>query len=409
MIFLFLALLFILILALRYFSGRTSIHIDFYFFGVLYYLIIPGVVFNNSLILEGPGIEEWRSESEAFFENSANMYLIYVLGMISSYLLGSIFFSGFTRNQSGVEQMRRREPLRFVVGAFSFLVGTSALLSIYNSMGGLFGGYLSGYDAVSLGSIAASALVLSVFLCLSFANGWKMTRFFVGGVLSVILAVLILSGSRMYVLIPLLSVSSIYLVNTKYLKYRVRALMFFLLALALFSFVGLWRVGELDSDLIFYPFLAEPVFTSYSLISFWEFNDLPVISWGNGFVLGFANLVPSFLWPEKLEYMSSVADSGYEVFVPLGAASVVFGLVSNFGVLGSFFFLFLLGGGLQYLYFIRNNSTYFLCAYVCFVSILPFMFFRDPLFVFFKASFTIALVLFVVYGASQILRISHGR
>ncbi|NMZ24107.1 oligosaccharide repeat unit polymerase [Pseudomonas proteolytica] len=395
----FALLLMLIFLLFRYLAGRITIHLDFFVFGAAYYLVLPGVVFERELIFDMPGIDTWFSTVDRFFADNSVGFLVNVFFWVFSFIVGCAMFRYFIyfapRKSVGFAEgsiLKYRSP-DFVIWAVVVFLLFVFFYYLVIGRESLFSGYTVSYDSYILGGISTVSLLLyGVYLSLVNyrARGLKL---FILLVLSAVWLTLLLSGSRMYVLVPVAGFITLSLLKFSGAFQRVKILLLLMLLACAFSLVGVFRSSSFSLNNMLYIFLAEPVFTSYSLFTFWSDNSLPLLSAPMSFFGSFYNLVPSVLWPEKSEFMLSLRDMGYVYETPLGAESVVASLVGNFGLLGAPVFLFISGFLLEMLFYLRGRSHFYLISYVGAVSVLPFMFFRDPFTVSIKSLLTLSLLL----------------
>lgn len=392
MLYILASFLLLVLLCMRFVTGKTSLHIDFFLFGVLYYFFVPGVVYNSALFMGAPGIMEWTSFSRTFFVEYQLDFIFLVFLWVASFMFGCLIVS-LARNLYPARRAAMSSGqsdklfscaliiILYLIFIYYFYIGREVLLSGY-----------SNYDKKILGGLAALSLVTySVFLNLR-GRAFGFLKSSVLSLLLVLFLVLLFSGSRMYVLVPVTGFIALGLLRFRQIKVRVSILIFVVLIGMVFSLFGILRSATLTLGDALYIFVAEPIFSSYSFISFWLYNDFLLFEFPWSFLSSFLNLVPSLVWPGKEAYIYDLSVQGYYVYAPLGAESIFASLVANFGVIGSALVLSVIGGFLQFLYFYRGNG-FFLASYTGFLSLIPFMFFRDPFSIFLKS---LVLVSFLV-------------
>lgn len=382
-------------LLIRFFSGCKSPHIDFFIFGALFYFLTPGMVYENRLLTLSPGIIEWREAADPFFKGQLQyFFLLFVLGWLISYLAGIMFYRAlrFKSPDAEREHIWTNTPPNILGMVALLFVAVIVVFYIDMGRGVLMAGYGSEYNSLVLGGLGSCMVLLMFLYFVNIKRAWTL-RVSVIVCLSVVGIVLLLSGSRMYVVTPLMGFVALGLISHTELTKRGKILIIGLLLAVGFSAAGVLRIPGLEASDVFYIFLAEPVFTSYSLVSFWSLNDLPLISMPLPFISDFINVIPSMLFPNKAEYIRSVESMGYTAIAPLGAASIAFTAVGNFGVAGALVFVFVLGFFLEWLYSRLLRSAYYFSIYICLVGLLPFIFYRDPLSVTVKISVMVAILL----------------
>lgn len=387
------------VLLFRYLVGRKAVHVDFFIFGMVYYFVLPGVVFERELLSGMPGIDEWFLTASRFYSGGSVIFLTYLLSWVFSFLIGCTMFRVFTllapkkelTLESKVTQSYR--PPDFII--FFLVVFLLFVFSYYVVVGSgsLFSGYTVSYDSFVLGGISTVSIFLyGIYLSLVDYRA-RVLKFFILLVLLAVWSTLLMSGSRMYVLVPMVGFTTLYLLKFSNVMQRLKMVFFILFLASAFVLVGVFRSSGFSLNNMLYIFLAEPIFTSYSMLTFWSDNVLSLFEVPVSFLGGFYNLIPSVLWPNKSEFILSLRDMGYSIETPLGAESIVASLTGNFGWVGAPLILFFSGFVLEILFFLRVRSAFYLLSYVGAVSVLPFMFFRDPLSVSIKSLFTLSVFL----------------
>lgn len=256
-----------------------------------------------------------------------------------------------------------------------FLIGQYTIISNSNN---LFKGYQVDYDTDFMGSIATLNTFFLFFLLYNKGKEQKDSgsRFIE---LYLILSILEFSvvllglGSRMYIMVPLISYI-IYLIDHQKISFKKLFFRGILIILFLLG-VGIWRLGDTNFsiDALLYIGVAEPVFTWISAESMFSMNNLPLLAFPSNFLTSFINFIPTILLPDKTDYITQLTilyDS------PLGATNILVSLIGNFGLLGSCFALFCLGFLLSFIR-IQGTSLFLKTYYYCLCGILPFQLFRD--------------------------------
>lgn len=395
----YILLLMSVVLLFRYLVGRKAVHVDFFIFGMVYYFVLPGVVFERELLSGMPGIDEWFLTASRFYSGGSVIFLTYLFFWAFSFLIGCTMFRVFTilvpkkdlTSESKLTESYR--PPDFII--FFLVVFLFFVFAYYVAVGSssLFSGYTVSYDSFVLGGISTVSIFLyGVYLSLV-EYRVRALKFFILLVLLAVWSTLLMSGSRMYVLVPMVGFTTLYLLKFSSVMQRLRMFFFILFLASAFILVGVFRSSGFSLNNMLYIFLAEPIFTSYSMLTFWSDNFFPLFEVPVSFLGGFYNLIPSVLWPNKSEFILSLRDMGYSIETPLGAESIVASLTGNFGWIGAPLVLFFSGFVLEMLFFLKARSAFYLMSYVGAVSVLPFMFFRDPLSVSIKSLFTLSVFL----------------
>jgi uncharacterized membrane protein len=87
--------------------------------------------------------------------------------------------------------------------------------------------------------------------------------------------------------------------------------------------------------------------------------------------------LPAALWPGKVDAVASLSTAGLDFESPFGAISIITSSVGNFGYVGGLAFVGVVG--MVFGWAERNATSPVMRALYCFlVSLLLFLFFRDP-------------------------------
>jgi hypothetical protein len=300
------------------------------------------------------------------------MYAFCILSFLVTFLLGSFF---------GNKVRIRLKPFFFNKKHILFFYPFFFFLSYYFiqlNFDGFFNGYLSniGLSEKKGSFVAFSLLTFGIFFYsmkkktfFSFFYNPNMAMYWV-------IAILILSlGGRLYFLTTFLSILIYYSCFIRKIKITSFLILSFLLII-LFSIFGLMRTNTNITfiDLLFI-FSAEPIFTSFSLITFLSNNEIIFFQLPIFLLSDFINLIPHFLLPDKGNYILNPNNFGFHFTKPIGAQSLFVNLIINFGFFGSVLFLFLIGFSLSLLK--KSKNWLFECIYCFCVAHLTFTFFRD--------------------------------
>ena len=183
--------------------------------------------------------------------------------------------------------------------------------------------------------------------------------------------ILFFSGSRLY-FISFLLMLVVYWTGFTHRLRAARIAAFFLGAILLMGIVGAYRSGGSGDHSIIANLLAEPMFTSFSLVSFLGSHNFYL--WKFPIYLGsdLINLVPSAIFPGKISLMKEIPG----VYSPFGAMNSFVSFQYNFGIFGTAIFMFLLSYVLARMR--RRLDLWPRVAYVLTSGWLPLAFFRDP-------------------------------
>ena len=190
------------------------------------------------------------------------------------------------------------------------------------------------------------------------------------------LSLLILSlGGRLYFLT---SIIAFFLFYTNFVK-KIKWISFFLYMTVIVCPLLVWGVLRSNQnftfDLLLFTLSAEPIFTSFSLLTFLDNNPFIFFEFPQILASQLINFVPHFILPNKSEYMITAQELGYIYEKPIGAQNIYVSLMINFGIIFSFLFFLFLGFFLSYIK--RLNSIFFRVTYCLFVSYMAFSLFRD--------------------------------
>lgn len=174
--------------------------------------------------------------------------------------------------------------------------------------------------------------------------------------------------------------------------------------LSFFIYLGMWRVGEVDYSLIAFYISAESIFTSISSFTLFQNGGWSAIfDFPGEFIISFANIIPSAIWHNKAEWLSSYVSGMQNYETPMGAVSIVASTVSNFGFVGGL--LFFMGVGFYMTAVSRTRGDPARESYYYYlIGFLPFMFFRDP----FQVQIKVFLTGFILYLISVFFRRRHS-
>ena len=349
-------------------------HNYLFLFGFFYYLVCPIVVQYFGLLEEFPAMK-------LFYESTLTgdlliRYLLMSLCLLITFYAGSYSALFFRRNKLNKLLILEKEKnvksypsvkIWFLLPIF--LINQYLIIS-HRSI--LFTGYTFDYPVDFLGKIATlNSLYLFLFLYTRMIPDKKK------GLLTFLLIenslVLIGMGSRMFVLIPVVAFL-VYLVDRG--KIKIRKLLFVsIICILFFVVVGVFRVGrsEIVSDVFLYIGLSEPLLTWLTASSFVENNpSIHLIDYPENFIGTFLNFIPSFLFPNKADFIPSIP---YEYDSPFGATSILTSLYGNFGILIAPLVMFV--GGFLLTVIRYKKNIFFQIYYYCCCGIIPFLLFRD--------------------------------
>lgn len=350
-------------------------HNIFFLLGFIFYFVLPVFVGNFQIFEEMPGMSNWHADYGRSKEKISH-YLIIILLFLVSFYGGSNFLKILPKKVSQKKRIEKKTPVDFfsIIG-YSFIFLILGFIVQYRSI--LFTGYET-YDKTILGALATINIVsLIILFYLIFTSAKLKTKIiFISGVF-LSSFVLIGLGSRIYVLLPVISMFT-YKVFYASKKWHFKTVAFygFLFFLSLL-FVGAWRIGaSFDYNFLIYLFVAEPVFTWWSTATFLANNELQIISYPSNYISSFLNFLPSFIFTNKARLIVDLKDL-FLYQSPLGADSLFVNVQGNFGWFLGMFFFFFLGFYYSFIEFYSRKNNFILSYYIGIVSIIPFQLFRD--------------------------------
>lgn len=367
------------ILMMLFINKKTNVKlvsaISFFTLGLVFYFIIPILIGENFNFIHIKQFNYWHTEYSKLTEYNKLSILAFSL------LIFLAFHLGFNeKNKKAITTSHNKT----ITTSWLYIIPL-LLISTYLWFQGkdlYFQGYGSGYHSDIMGKLATLQILL---LSLLFISKKTSFSFIFYGILFALNSFLLLSmGGRMYII---LSVFSIMAFCYKYNKPSIKVIASVLTILVVLVIVGMWRLDGVKFEFFFYILFAEPVFTSFSLLSFAANNSLPIISVPINFINSFILILPSFIL-NKEDVIINISDMGFDYISPLGATSLFVSLLGNFGVLGSFIFIYLFSKILSISR--QSPKVYFQCFYYISCGVIPFMLFRD--------SFGISLKVMILTG-----------
>ncbi|MBG6241248.1 MAG: oligosaccharide repeat unit polymerase [Candidatus Symbiopectobacterium sp. Dall1.0] len=249
----------------------------------------------------------------------------------------------------------------------------------------LFSGYTSEYSTRIMGNMATTNLLLNFLAIYSnFICKDKIKKIYMA--LIIINSLFLLSmGGRMYVVTIIIPWLIIYGDNVKTLKDFIRKFKINLIMVSLiilFCAIGIFRLGIMDFSFMIYIFFAEPIFTSYSSVTYLLYNsDIPLLNNGMLFISSFLGIIPSFIMENKDSLYLLPEHMGFYYESPFGGTSIIVYLFTSFGIFGAFFFMCFWVFFYGIMSKIAKTCVFFKTFYLCALSIIPFIFFRESFYI----------------------------
>ena len=347
-------------------------HINIFLIGWVYYLGLPMAAgYLNLFAL----VDQAAPFADRFDVRTDRWYAlaIYVFLLPACYIGGNWVACKFKSGpfRTGI---RPRFSSQILLPIYALLLATFA----FQARTLLFGGYVEGYDASLMGPLATIEMVLLYQYIACSAAGLRRYSFAFGFLLFLASVVLLSMGGRIYVASALSAVMFYrwkWVARTRQDRYRM--VKWILLAPLAFAAIGMIRLGTFDLTGLGFFLLAEPLFTAISGISFVLDDKWHWFAFPNEFISSFVNIVPSSIWPNKVDQILQLSDIYPEYQSPFGAQSIVVSTIGNFGYVGGLMFVGVVGAFIGRV--ALKATTPHSCALYCFlVSMLLFIFFRDP-------------------------------
>ncbi len=367
-------------------------HLATFTFGYLFYWIMPvaaglGGVFADP---SHPGMPAWYSLFYTVPNSALEGFLLLSLVCYCVFLCGTwpgtrIHSRPSPRPGAPAFDRRLLKPLLWLsaicLAALSFAL-----------RGQLFTGYATGVDPwtpdplrSALGALTTMLMILLLLDCTAKDQGERgngaFRRLLVGRFLLLYLLASLLDvsmGARMYMVSGILMLCVYRSVFFRRFA-AVNLLSLVSIGLLVAGFVGVWRMGKADYGIV-ENLASEPMFTAMSLMHFLASDRLPQLRYPVPLLSEFLNLVPTFLFPGKMDLFLQPEDVGYVTFSPGGGLNSFFSFMINFGVLGTIGALFGLGFTMAVLKR-KAGSPLLRTIYIMISGWFGFTFFRDPFYV----------------------------
>lgn len=398
----FLTIALLLAVVCGYLQGRRLRHGIVMAFGFAFYCTLPFAVYGLDLFEGGPGYALWGREFETAYKNSASVFLLFLVWVVS-FVCGG--FMPALKVGSGLDR-----PVSPAVLKLSFILLVLLWIwFIFQARGELFSGYGDEYRPDLMGPLATVNLLVTM-LVLNMRQyavvGWAWKAYLM--LLVVNCVVLLSMGGRMYVMVSLVCLLLQHVNDhAREPAARLKVMILVFAGIFVLATVGVWRLAvDFDWRLVWITALAEPILTSISMGSYMDCGELDLVRAPLNFLGSIVNFVPSVFLPEKGDMLLSLDPAGRCLDSPFGATHIFSALLGNFGILGSIIFLFFFSWFLKTLLKMSNRGWWFY-YYVC--GLLPFMFYRDGFLIFNKVLFGTGLLLAVVLVAASRVRWSSLR
>lgn len=365
-------------------KSRQLTHVTFFSAGYIYYWVLPvlvGCIQGHIQVFgadSGQSFGEWASLFQDLPEGKLMLYAISILVYYLCFVLGDVMARKMSR--SSWEMRPPSLGFVFLLYIFVFMVAAGYIYRLRNLLGANYSEI--GEGIFSMGTLVAINLALLALALLktienekatflaTISNRWMLGYFFVaflqftmGGRLYFVSALLLLAGYR----------------SVFFKRFSMGQLLAFALGAAVLGgAAGLIRLrAGVNAGALVLNFAAEPIFTSFSLISFLSSNHIPWVELPRFLAGDFLNLIPSALLGNKIDLLPDPLKAGFSFVSPLGAMSSWVSFIINFGLVGTALVMTLIGFFLRSL-MMKADSPVFRTQYLMCSAFLTFTFFRDP-------------------------------
>lgn len=365
--------------------------------GYLFYFVTPYIVGKANAFEGYVGIELYQGFFRMIPESKLNAYVWITLSWLVAFYGGHLCFKLIKPYKRSLQLYPADFQSRGVTYYAWLLLPVLALFA-YVSRGSFSATYtMEGTDAK--GKLASILVIFNFLLIYQLISKQRLSRLLFGATL-LAAGLMLLTGGRLYtfqtIIILLLYKTSFSPKRWKIPQIGVVVCLGFLLA----TLTGLRRNGASFSlDRAAYSFFSEPIFTWISTSTFLMGNDIPWLNAPLNFLTSFFNMVPNSIVPLKQFVVSS--HEHYSFQTPLGAESVWSNVIINFGIIGSFLFMWITGFMLNLLRHLSEENHFWAAYYIMVCAMLPFQFFRDGFYIvnkqlFFNFLFLPLMMLFVL-------------
>jgi hypothetical protein len=376
----FILLVALLPAAVNILRARQLTHVVFFSAGYLYYWVLPILVGQIRIFDSASenGFGSWAAFFQGVPENRLVIYAVSILIYYFCFLLGD----GLARKIAPGHLKLKKPSLTFIpiLYILVFIVAASYIYHLRSLLGANYNDI--GAAILSMGTLVAINLVLFGLALLKTIENEKATflatisnRWMLGYFLLAFLQLTM--GGRLYFVSSLLLLAGYRSVFFK--RYSAGQLVAFVLGAALLGgAAGLIRLRSgLNVGAFVLNLAGEPVFTSFSLVSFLASNHIPWIEFPRLLAGDFLNLIPSALLGNKMELLPDATKAGFSFVSPLGAMNSWVSFIINFGLAGTPFVMIFIGFFLRRLLMNAKSpiskTQYLMCS-----AFLVFTFFRDP-------------------------------
>ncbi|WP_416327766.1 O-antigen polymerase [[Eubacterium] hominis] len=361
--------------------NRIFNHVVAFNFGMFFYMILPLIIGETKVLDQYNSLDDFYNIYNGIETKSIIIYLLFI-----SVLIFTFFWISY-RKKSLIEvneinakerdcTLKRKNLL-----LLGYTLSILCLIYLLFNINHFFKGYTLQYSGViNRGTFAAITLIYLAYylIYVSYDNKINKNTILFTIILFILNIALLSLGTRMYIVSTTLCVLSFFEKPKTYLsKLKIITPSLFIAAIIILV-VGAIRSGieNFSLEVMIINFLIEFLYTSLSLLTFlanaiFDLINLPIV------LLSYLiNLIPSFLFPNKLDFVVQLESTGYPIYSPGGALNLYVDLIVNFGIIGSIGFVGLLSYCLSYLEERRQGMPVKI-IYSFIVSFLFFSIYRD--------------------------------
>ncbi len=358
-------------------------HRIFFLVGFIFYLMTPVLLGRVNAFQDYPGVELFQGFFRRIPDNKIRDYIVISLSWIPAFYLGHFCFKLLKPYKRSLQLYPSTYETRSIHYIAIVLCGFLALFT-YVARNALFGG--GEYDVGPRGKLSTLIVIFNFLLIYQLISKNKISKVLVIGTF-INAMLLLMAGGRLTALQSFL----IFLIfKTSFAPKRWKAyhiLLFAAICFVIGAAIGLRRVNaDFNIERAGFSFLAEPLFTWFSSASFLVGNEIPWFNIPTNFLTSFFNLMPNTIFSLR-DYVVSANEMGYKYENPFGADSIWTTLVINFGSIGSWIFIFIMGFMLNLLRHLSESSHFWSTYYILVCAMLPFEFFRTGFFIINKQLF----------------------
>lgn len=373
-------------------------HVFLFSIGYIFYFITPIIVGITNTFDTFSSMINWHLIFDRISSNTLYFYLIMILVLYIAFVFSEQIYNymkkiyPFNKLKSTKNRIKSvslstlkidKKYLNIFLVVFVFI----SIYFIFRFKDIFFKGYVSdvSYSLQKGPFIAVSLMIFSLTLIYSLIRKEEqnITIFYKSinnhfMFIFIIISILILSlGGRLYFLSSIMMLFVFRSLVFQKLDLKKFVILLGVLIL-LMGTIGVWRLDTsnlIEIESVLFNILEETLYTAFSLLSFLEANRFELIQFPIILLSEFLNLIPSFVFPDKLQFMLNFSDLGYTIYQPLGATNVFVSLLIHFGIVGSVMFMFLYGRFFNLLKHKKHEllrTIYIMCS-----GFLVFSFFRD--------------------------------